>query len=245
MNPWYAVTFAVAGYLVGSVSFARIMFRLVAPEQRFETIRREVPGTDDHFEADSVSATGVRIQLGTRYGCLTSLLDAAKAAIPLLALRAWQPDQPYYLIAATTATVGHIYPLYYGFRGGRGLSVVYGGLTALDPLGVIATTVAGMVGGILTEQILLLRWAGLVLMIAWTWFRSHDVAQLAYVIAANILFWTAMLPELRQAVQIQGSGTMPDSSEVADLMGMGSFWAKARRYSIRNLLGRLRRGGPQ
>lgn len=244
MSLWIALLTAVGGYLIGSISFARIIMSIGAPGETHESVRRAVPGSDDVFEAHSVSATAVRIRLGSRYGCLTSLLDAAKAALPSLILRAWQPDQPYHLIAATTAIVGHIYPLYYGFRGGRGLSTVYGGLLVVDWLGTLATTAAGMAVGILAEQVLLIRWAGLILMIPWVWIRWNDLGKLAFVLAANLLFWTAMIPELRQYFRLQAQDKIPDSAEVADLLGMRTMWQVARRYSIRQLLARRRRGRP-
>ena len=88
MNIWIALGAALSGYLIGSLSFARIMMRLVAPGREYQKIRRAVPGTDEQFEGHSVSANSVRVQLGSRYGCLTALLDAAKAAVPALVLRA-------------------------------------------------------------------------------------------------------------------------------------------------------------
>jgi glycerol-3-phosphate acyltransferase PlsY len=240
MNPWIALVAAIAGYLIGSLSFARIMMRLVAPNREYQRIRRQIPGTDDQFEGHSVSANSVRTQLGARYGCLTAILDGAKAAVPTLILRVWFPDQPYYLIAATTAIVGHIYPLYHRFKGGMGLSTVYGGFFVLDWLGVVVTTIAGMVGGILIENVLFLRWSGVVLMIPWIWFRTQDPEKVVYVVIANALYWTAMIPELRQYFRIKAEGKLPDSSEVADLLGMRSMWQAVRKYSVPSLLARFR-----
>lgn len=240
MNPWMVLLAVFSGYLIGSLSFARIMMRIVAPGREYQKIRRAVPGTEDHFEGHSVSANSVRVQMGSRYGCLTALLDAAKAAVPALVFRAWQPDAPYYLIAATTAVVGHIYPLYHRFRGGMGLSTVYGGFFVLDWLGVVVTTVVGMGAGILVEHVLVLRWSGVLLMIPWIWFRTHDLEKLIYVLVANALYWTAMIPELRQYFQFRAEDKIPDSAEVADLLGMRSMWQVVRRFSIPSLLARLR-----
>lgn len=240
MSIWMALGAALIGYLIGSLSFARIMMRLVAPGREYQKIRRAVPGTDEHFEGHSVSANSVRVQLGSRYGCLTALLDAAKAAVPALVFRVWQPTEPYYLIAATTAIVGHIYPLYHRFKGGMGLSTVYGGFFVLDWLGVVVTTVVGMVAGILAEHVLILRWAGVVLMIPWIWFRTHDLEKLLYVVVANALYWIAMIPELRQYFAFRAEDKIPDSSEVADLLGMRSMWQVVRRFSLPNLLRKMR-----
>jgi glycerol-3-phosphate acyltransferase PlsY len=240
MNALIALLAAVVGYLIGSFSFARLMARQVAPGTQLATIRRPVPGSDQIFEAHSISATAVRIQLGGRYGCLTAILDACKAALPALVFKLWQPDAPYYLIAATLAIIGHIYPLYYRFQGGRGLSTVYGGLFVLDWFGVLVTNLVGMVAGILLDQVFVMRLAGLVLMIPWVWFRTHDLASLAYVVVANALYWTAMLPEFRQYFQLRREGLASDPMEVADLWGWRRFYQRVRPFSLAHLIARRR-----
>jgi glycerol-3-phosphate acyltransferase PlsY len=158
-----------------------------------------------------------------------------KALIPTLAFRLWQPDVPYYLITATMATVGHNYPIFYGFKGGRGLATVYGGFLVLDWVGVLVTSITGMLLGGLLGQVLLMRWAGLLLMIPWIWLRTHDVAKLAYLLIANALFWYAMLPELRQFFRLRREGQLPDEQQVAEFMGMGSVYRVVQRFSMINL----------
>jgi glycerol-3-phosphate acyltransferase PlsY len=240
MKLWTVFLAAACGYLIGSLSFARVMMRLFGSGGERQPIRRAVDGSDADFVSSSISATVVREQLGARYGCLTAILDACKAAVPALVFRVLMPGEPIYLIAATAAIVGHNYPIYYRFRGGHGLSTIYGGFFVLDWLGVVVTALAGMGIGVLIEQVVLMRWLGMVLMIPWTWFRTRDPLKLGYVLVANALFWVAMLPELRQMVSFIRAGTMPDSSEVADLMGMGSVWRVVRKYSLPALIKRLR-----
>jgi hypothetical protein len=91
-----------------------------------------------------------------------------------------------------------------------------------------------LVGGLL-GQVLLMRWIGLVLMIPWIWFRTHDVVKLAYVLIANTLFWFAMLPELKQYFRLRREGELPDEQEVAEFMGMGSVYRVVQRYNLVNL----------
>jgi hypothetical protein len=85
-----------------------------------------------------------------------------------------------------------------------------------------------------------MRWAGVVLMIPWTWFRTHDPEKLIYVIVANALYWTAMIPKLRQYFEFKAEDKIPDSAEVADLLGMRSMWQVVRRYSVASLIGRTK-----
>ena len=239
MNWPVALLAATIGYLVGSLSFSHLVMKFAAPGTDVSRIKHQVPGTEEFFESDSISATAVRFQLGARYGCLIAILDACKAAVPALAFKLWQPDSPYYLIAATTAILGHNFPLYYRFKGGRGLATVYGGMFVLDWIGVLVTSLTGVAAGILLGRALFIRWAGLILMIPWIWFRTHDVAKLVYVLVANGLFWTAMLPELRQYSRLRREGKLPDEQELAEFMGMGSMYRMTQRYNLRSLLAKL------
>jgi glycerol-3-phosphate acyltransferase PlsY len=230
-----ALAAGVTGYLIGSISFARVLLALLAPGADVSRIEHTVEGSGEVFESGSISATAVRFQLGARYGCLVAILDILKALVPTLLFKLWKPDVPYYLLTATFSIVGHNYPLYYGFEGGRGLSTVYGGLLVLDWVGVVVTSTVGMVLSGLLGQVLLMRWAGLILMIPWIWFRTHDLAQLGYVLLANALFWLAMWPELRQYVRLRREGKLPDEQAVAEFMGMGSVYRVVKRYSLAKL----------
>jgi glycerol-3-phosphate acyltransferase PlsY len=230
-----ALLAGLAGYLIGSFSFARLLVRIRAPGADVSKIEHPVEGSSEVFESGSISATAVRFQLGARYGCLVAILDILKALVPTLLFKLWQPDAPYYLITATMMIIGHNYPIYYGFKGGRGLATVYGGFLVLDWVGVLVNNTVGMLVGGLLGQVLLMRWIGLVLMIPWIWFRTHDVVKLAYVLIANTLFWFAMLPELKQYFRLRREGELPDEQEVAEFMGMGSVYRVVQRYNLVNL----------
>jgi glycerol-3-phosphate acyltransferase PlsY len=235
-----ALLAGVTGYLIGAVSFSRLLLRIRAPGVDISQIQHTVQSSGEVFESGSTGATAVRFQLGNRYGCLVAILDMLKALLPTLLFKLWKPDASYYLITASLAVIGHNYPVYYGFKGGRGLSAIYGGFLVLDWIGVLITNTIGTLLSALLGQVLVMRWAGLVLMIPWIWFRTRDVAKLGYVLLANALFWLAMLPELRQYVRLRREGALPDEQEVADFMGMGSVYRVMKRFSVANLLSNKR-----
>lgn len=241
MDSWlWGVVAAVAGYLIGSVSFARLTMRVAAPGRVVGEVRREVEGSEEDFEAHKVSATAIREQLGTRFGCLTAILDASKAAGVALAFLAAFPDQPYYLIAGAGAIVGHILPVYHRFKGGGGLSTIYGAFLVVDWIGVVVTAVAALVAGTTIGKVLVIRWSGIVLMVPWLWWRTGDPWVVGFAIVANALFWLALVPELRQVARFRTTKTLPDEQTIADLLGMGSFWTRVSPYSIPSLLDRRR-----
>ena len=72
------------------------------------------------------------------------------------------------------ATLGHIWPIYYRCKGGRGMSPILGGMVVVDWLGVIITQILGGISDLAAKNLGLIVGAGLVLMIPWTWFRFHS-----------------------------------------------------------------------
>lgn len=232
---------AVVGYLVGSISSARLVVGFASPKSTVEQVSLAFPGTDIVFESDSISASAVRLQLGARFGCLTAILDILKIALPTLAFRLWQPDEVYYLVAAGAGMVGHVWPIYYRFKGGRGESSIMGGLLVIDAVGLVVTTVLGWVLGWVAGNLLVLRWGFLALMIPWFWFRTHDIRFVIYMVFVNVVYVIAMIPELKQYLEFSGGGEAPSEEELSTFWGMGGQIGRVLdRYSIPALLKRLR-----
>lgn len=241
MNLLLGVMAAIAGYLFGSISAARLVVRLAATQPEVAKIAVEFPGYDIVFESDSVSASAVRLQLGARYGCLTAIVDMLKIALPTLAVRLWQPNDAYYLVLAGAGVLGHAWPLYYRFQGGRGESPILGGLLAVDAVGLLVTTVVGWCLGWVTGNLLVLRWSFLGLMIPWFWFRTHDFAPVLYVAFVNIVYWIAMLPEIRQYFKFRGQEQSPTQEELSRFWGMGGHVGRILdRHSLPALFKRKR-----
>ena len=236
-----ALVVAAAGYLVGSISFARLVVRLARPGS--SVARIEVPlASGDVFVSDMVSATAVRVALGPRYGLLTAALDMAKAAVPTLALRLWAPDEPYFLIVAAAVVAGHNLPVFHGFRGGRGESPMYGGLLVIDPLAAVGTTLIGALVGFLVGNILVLRWAGMVLLVPWLWVATGSPWYLAYAVFVVGAYFVALRPELAQYARLLREGRDPTNEEIAGVFAMGRRLGRAidRHAPLPALVRRIR-----
>ena len=197
MDPLILITVAVGGYLIGSVSVARLIGGRTAPEDEFGIERlewREGVG----FTVENVSATSVETRSGERFGCLTALLDIAKAFVPTLVLRLAYPDAGYDIVCAATVTLGHVYPVFYRFKGGRGTSTILGGLLALAPLSIPITIVIGYVIGLLIFKDVLLAHHAAWLLLLPIWFAVLGQWDLVvYAVVVNIIRWSASIPELR------------------------------------------------
>ena len=224
MDPGTFVWVSLGSYLVGSLSFARLISRVVAPEVNVEhvAIPGQVGEETQHFSA--VGATVTSLKLGGRVGCLVSILDALKIFMPTLLLRLWQPEQPYYLCAAFSGMVGNNWPIYYRFRGGWGISAIYGGLLAIAPVGTVVTALIGLLVGLfVVKDLLTIYLLGLWLMIPWVWFvnRASPLLPylLAYVVGVNLLLLIAFIPELRAYLAMRREGK--SMADLMDLAPMG------------------------
>ena len=188
-----ALLAALGGYLIGSLSFARIVTALAGYGRGFtENAEARIEGTDNALRLDTVSATSVSLKAGPRLGFLTYVLDVLKVFVPVFVLSRLFPDQPYYLITAAAGVVGHVWPLYHGFKGGGGISAIYGGVFVIDWPGVFVAALGGMVLGLFVlRDFYLIYYAGLALLIPWLWFRTGSVAVLVYAVVVNVLFLIA------------------------------------------------------
>ena len=93
-KPWLLVILcSITGYLIGSVSFARIVYFIVTKNRKIESFSEPVPHSDETFESDLVSATLVTKKIGARYGCMTSIADMLKVALPTLLVKLFFPSR--------------------------------------------------------------------------------------------------------------------------------------------------------
>jgi len=240
MDP-IALLALLVGYLLGSISFARLMTRWFAPEANIEDLAVPVVGTPDTSKVEVLGANAASMILGARLGCATALLDMVKVALPVLVFRMVYPDQLYFLLVALGGLVGHNWPLYFGFRGGRGFSVIYGSFIVIDWLGAIVTPLLGLFFGMgILGDVSIAYAAWLWLMIPWMWLRTRDVRYLAFAVATNVIFFVATMPEIRTVMKHRREGTYDAYME--GLLQSSPRWRgmteMAERISIRRWLKR-------
>jgi len=234
MNGMTALFCAVLGYAIGSLSFARLVTMIAAPQVDLNKTEFRLTGTEDKVESGLVSATSVSIHAGSRLGFVTVLLDMLKIAIPTLLVKRAYGDAPYYLLTATAGMVGHMWPLFHRFKGGRGMSAIYGGMFAIDWVGVFVTSLAGMfVGLFVVRDFIVAYMAGFWFLIPWLWLRTHDPAHLLYALVVNALLLVGMIPEIKQYVRFRREGKGADISQVMQLTAMGRGMHKiAQRFHL-------------
>ena len=234
MDAILAIAAALIGYLIGAVSFARLVTHFVAPETNLQEVDIPSAVTGEPIRLQSVGATTASVKLGSRWGCLIGLLDILKVAMPALVFRFLYPDQPYFLIVAAFGMAGHNWPIYYRFKGGSGMSSIVGGFLVVDPLGAILCLFAGLAFGLfIVRDILVAYLSGAWFMIPWLWFNTRDPAYLAYAIAVNAMFMLSLIPEIRMQIEYRRAGNT-DIAAGLETFPMGRGMLKLmNRFSIK------------
>ena len=120
-------TVVLAGYLLGSIPFALLMAR------RWSATDLRRVGSGNLGAANVMRASGVRA------GILVALLDMLKGALSVLLAERLSPSAAAPAVAGFAAIVGHIYPVWLRFHGGKGVAVAAGVFAVLTP---IATAIA-------------------------------------------------------------------------------------------------------
>jgi glycerol-3-phosphate acyltransferase PlsY len=225
MTAAIAVGVAIGGYLIGSISFARIVGRRVMPDADLSSTPLELPG-GARIAYGGVSATAVGARKGPRWGIVVGVADMAKAFVPTLIVRLAWPDDPLFYLMAVAVMVGHNYPAFYRFKGGRGQSPLYGGLLAIDWIALPVTTAIGMLVGLALREMVVAYTLGQWLLIPWFVWRG-DAAGIVYAVAINVLFTIAMIPELkaywakRRAGEVKQVTTWSEFTQSHPAMGTG------------------------
>jgi glycerol-3-phosphate acyltransferase PlsY len=212
MDPVVFIVVALVGYLQGSISFARLVPRIVDPKADISDVTLPVQNSDERMPMLAMGANTASIKYGSRVGCSVGLLDILKVFLPTLVVRLIYPQESYYLVIALTGFIGHCWPVYYGFKGGRGISPFYGGMFAIDPLGAFVVAITSMfIGMVVLKELLFAYTGGVFLTIVWFALTRGWSPELIYALVIGVLFLIALIPEIkmvREMYQKYGKGDM-------------------------------------
>lgn len=118
----------IAAYILGSIPFGLLLTRLIGGAD----VRKEGSG--------NIGAANVARVAGTLPGILTLVLDAAKgAAAVLLAEHLSNESAGWMMIAGFAALVGHCFPIWLNFKGGKGVATAAGLFLVLCPLAFLGS----------------------------------------------------------------------------------------------------------
>lgn len=166
------------GYVVGSIPFALIVSRLVAGID----VRRAGSG--------NVGAANVLRTSGVAMAVCVLLLDMAKGAASVLWVARLAPGDSGPALAGLAAVVGHVYPVWLRFRGGKGVATAAGVFSVLTPFALGPAAIVFVVTVVTTRYISLGSILATVALgpLAWATGAPAEAIATAAVVGALIVF---------------------------------------------------------
>ena len=172
------IILVVVAYLLGSIPFGYLI------------VRGKGAGDIRQTGSGGTGATNVSRRAGKAAGVLTLLLDAAKGCIAVLIAKTVSGDDWVIAAAAIAALVGHIFPVWLGFRGGKGVATGVGIFLLLAPIPLLCAGVVFVAIVLLTRYVSLgsITAAILIPVLVWVQSDSQPLLTAAVVGSALIVF---------------------------------------------------------
>ncbi len=146
--------------------------------------------------------------------------------MPTLAVRLLFPEQPYFLFTGAAVVIGHIWPIYFRFRGGGGLSPALGTFLVLDPLGIlISVLLAFIIGIFILREISFSIMGGPILFIIWIAVFNGNWIYIVLTLLINLILFLAVWPDISVHLKAQRDGKT-DLTTSMDSIPMGQMMKK-------------------
>lgn len=113
MNTLYFLVACLGAYLIGSIPFGLLIARA-----RGIDIRQVGSG--------NIGSTNITRALGFHWGLVVAILDASKAYLPALVAHQLSPNHWQMLVISLMPVIGHIFSIWMGFKGGKGVAATFG-----------------------------------------------------------------------------------------------------------------------
>jgi glycerol-3-phosphate acyltransferase PlsY len=192
----------IIGYLLGSIPTAYIVARL----------RKGVDIRD--IGSRNMGAANVMREIGIYEGVLVCLIDIAKGAGAIMIAQALSISELWVFGAGFAALVGHNFPVFVGFRGGRGTATLIGAFLVLAPQSTLVTLLIVVIPFFLTLKssgaILIgvaLGGLGFALLPLFIWLLEGSLMLVCYVLTIDIFM---LVRNLSRVKQVLAKGTIKD-----------------------------------
>jgi glycerol-3-phosphate acyltransferase PlsY len=185
------IVFILASYLVGAIPFGLLLGRLVGADVRLAG-------------SGNIGATNVGRVLGKKMGVLTLICDVAKGFLPVWGAALLLPETT----AATAATastiaakdlivvlcglatvIGHMFPLYLKFKGGKGVATALGVFLALSPWSILISLIIFMAAVAVSGYVSVGSLAASALIPLWLWVFGASSQVLVVAVVIVVLIW--------------------------------------------------------
>jgi glycerol-3-phosphate acyltransferase PlsY len=187
------VPWIVAAYLVGAIPIGLLIARLKGVDLRA-------------VGSGNIGATNAVRALGRGWGLPVFVLDVLKAAAPVwLASRPWaigeRADSGWCIAAVGLAAVmGHIFPVYLRFRGGKGVACALGVFAVIEPMAALGCALLYMQTLVLTRISAVGSLTGVSVLTLFVWLEEHPLPHRALALAVAAIIWWRHRSNLRTLI---------------------------------------------
>ncbi len=125
INPEHKILLIILAYLLGSISISIIVCKIKKIDIR-------------SIGSGNAGATNTLRALGKKYGALVLILDIIKGIIPTMIASILSPNSLILpVLCAFAVVLGHVFPIYFSFKGGKGAATIIGTIIILFPIGAL------------------------------------------------------------------------------------------------------------
>jgi glycerol-3-phosphate acyltransferase PlsY len=163
------------GYLIGVIPTAYIFGRF--------SIGQDIRQMGD---ANMGAANAYRV-LGARIGIVVYFIDAVKGALPVIIARWFDLSQSYVFITGVATVVGHNWPVFLGFRGGRGESTTIGILYVVNTIPALVMTIPTVLTLIISKNVIVTSAFLFIILPVVSWMLGVPAAVIAYGLVLPII----------------------------------------------------------
>jgi glycerol-3-phosphate acyltransferase PlsY len=135
------IVFIIASYLLGSVPTGIVVSRLMGK------------GDPRKSGSGNIGATNVGRTSGKLAGALTLLGDVLKGGVPVLLSLLYYPESLFVSLVGLAAFLGHLFPVYLGFKGGKGVATGLGVMVVICPLATLLSAFVFVVTAALKKYV--------------------------------------------------------------------------------------------
>ena len=185
----------IIGYLLGSIPTAYIVSRV----RKGVDIRNVGSG--------NMGGANVMREIGTHEGIFVGLFDIAKGAGAILIAQALNVSELWVFGTGFAALVGHSFPVFAGFRGGRGSATIIGIFLVLAPKAMLVTLVVVAIPFFTTRKFMAALFIGFGLLPLFIWLLEGSLMLVRYALIIDLFMLVRNLPDLRRLL---ANGIMKD-----------------------------------
>lgn len=171
----------LACYLVGAIPFGLLVGRIVGADVRLEG-------------SGNIGATNVGRVLGKKLGALTLVCDVAKGFLPVWVAYSLLPETAVnrewmVMVCGLATVVGHMFPLYLKFKGGKGVATALGVFLFISPGGVLISLFVFVAAVAVSGYVSVGSLAATALIPLWLWMLGEPPAILVVALVIVALIW--------------------------------------------------------